>query len=266
MAQNLILDGITYNGVDSLSMTNENGKKISYIEDPNPGTGVVVAKIGEKEYFTVEKALAEAVSGDTVQLIANTTEVSILVPYGVTVDLNGYTMTVEKYVIGFVGSHVIDNSGSNNGLLVAAIDSVKLDVNNAQLPVWNGEAYFFVTVVFALSLDTSYTGEGYNIKTIPAPELKAVPFLKDGAADNNLQIGVRFVWDKENGSTGQDIWFSETSIINVYTSNKGTQTGYGRMFALAYNPPSGATNLKANTIMKSGTGVEVLKSKALELN
>jgi len=65
----------------------------------------------------------------------------------------------------------------------------------------------------------------------------------------------------------------EIAFYNGRTKNTGyTYTGrgegstHGRMFTLAYNPPSGATNLKANTIMKSGTGVEVLKSKALELN
>lgn len=37
MAQNLIIGGTVYNGVDSLSMINENGEKISYVEEANAG-------------------------------------------------------------------------------------------------------------------------------------------------------------------------------------------------------------------------------------
>lgn len=37
MAQNLFIGGTVYNGVDSLSMLNENGEKISYVEEANAG-------------------------------------------------------------------------------------------------------------------------------------------------------------------------------------------------------------------------------------
>lgn len=37
MAQNFVIAGTVYNGVDSISMTNENGEKITYVEEANAG-------------------------------------------------------------------------------------------------------------------------------------------------------------------------------------------------------------------------------------
>lgn len=39
MAQNLVINGITYNGVESLEMTNENGEKVRYTEGGTGGGG-----------------------------------------------------------------------------------------------------------------------------------------------------------------------------------------------------------------------------------
>lgn len=33
MAENLVVNGVTYNGVDSISMTNENGEKVQFYYD-----------------------------------------------------------------------------------------------------------------------------------------------------------------------------------------------------------------------------------------
>ena len=92
MSQNLIIDGNVFNGVDSITMTNDNGNKVTYVEKI---IGEVVAKIGDTEFYTVEEALKGSVSGDTVLMVANSIEnSSVTVPSEVTLDLNGFSLNV----------------------------------------------------------------------------------------------------------------------------------------------------------------------------
>ena len=78
MAQNLMIDGTVFHGVDSISMTNENGEKVTYIEKTNAGTGVYVAEIGERQFYTVEDALAAAVSGEKDKVCADHYEIDAI--------------------------------------------------------------------------------------------------------------------------------------------------------------------------------------------
>lgn len=89
----------------------------------NETTGV--AKIGENEYATLEKAFASAQEGDTVTLLANiTADVMIKAPenIAITLDLNGYTIEaasgVEFVLYITTGDTVtIEDSKGNGGIV-----------------------------------------------------------------------------------------------------------------------------------------------------
>ena len=104
------------------------------VEDPN-----VVALIGNMEYGTVSEALAAAKSGDTVKLINDSTEDMIIVWNGVTLDLNGCTLTVNNYLMNF--ANIIDGEDGGEGLLVFNGPDSQLVINaNAFLPVFDSAA------------------------------------------------------------------------------------------------------------------------------
>lgn len=93
--------------------------------------------VGESTYATWAEAANAAASGDTITMNADYTDdtVEVVIPAGVTLDLNGYTLSV-KSVVGVNGTHLIDGSELKTGLLVTT-DGVTLSPDNASLPVWN---------------------------------------------------------------------------------------------------------------------------------
>ncbi|MBE5758493.1 MAG: hypothetical protein E7332_00460 [Clostridiales bacterium] len=218
-------------------------------------------------YTSVETALNAAKSGETVQLIADAAAASraLIVYSGVTLDLNGYALTAD-HAVAFSGAHIVDNSENRTSVLKVAKGNLILDINNAMMPVYNGvDGYIFTTFVYALSQDTKYVGEGFKINAIPAPGLNAVELFKDGAADNDVKIMIRLTWDTADGVRTQDFVFNENTIGNVYKSNKGTETGYGRMFTMTVTGIDSVSNLRANVVILSGTHAEVKNAKALQI-
>ena len=65
----------------------------TYTVTDNGSMLTAVAKIGDKKYETLAEAVADANSGDTIVLLADATETYIILPQGVTLDLNGKTVT-----------------------------------------------------------------------------------------------------------------------------------------------------------------------------
>ncbi len=216
-------------------------------------------------YETVSAALLEAKSGETVLLMAEAEENYVLVTPGVTLDLNGYTLTA-GYVVGFATANVVDNSEDNTGLLKIAKDNVVLDESNAQLPVWNAvDGYVFAAVRFASSLVATETGARFSFNH--DIELHALEFLKTaGATDNNLSVIVRMSWTVTNALgeadvVTQDFAYSDTLVSIVAQSNTGaSSTDYGEMYTLDITGIDGITDLKVAPMIISGTGVEKTRS------
>jgi len=225
------------------------------------------AVIGETYYATIDEAIGTAKSGDTVVLLKDSVSANRLIAVysGVTLDLNGNELTAE-HAVAFSGAHIVDNSSERTGLLKVAKGNLILDINNAMMPVYNGvDGYIFTKFVYALSQDTKYVGEGFKINAIPAPGLNVVELFKNGAADNDVKIMIRLTWDTADGVRTQDFVFNENTIGNVYQSNKGTETGYGRMFTMTVTGIDSVSNLRANVVILSGTHAEVKNAKALQI-
>ena len=95
--------------------------------------------------------------------------------------------------------------------------------------------------------------------------MEAVELLKDGGADNNIQIMIRLSWDTAEGTGSQDFVFNDDVVTSVYSSNNGTWDSYSKMFSMVVTGYEGIENLKANVIVISGTDAEYVSSNNVEI-
>jgi len=202
-------------------------------------------------YKTVAEALSAANSGETVKLIADCSGGYVMVTPGVTLDLNGYTLTAD-YVVGFNGSNVVDNSEANTGLLV--VDDAKnvvLAETNSQLPVWTGEGYIFVEI-----LKFQETGRGTNTYIfLPTFEEIAHQYLAQGMENSKVKIAIRMTWNIETGTAYQDFIYNNTTVGNVINSYSNGR--YGQVFNAIMNN-SDSIDFTLSAVLISETGAEII--------
>ena len=191
------------------------------------------AQTGEV-YETVSAALAEAKSGETVELLKDASEDTVIVKKGTTLDLNGKTLSVETYLVCVGDANVIDSI--RTGLLKAEKDIVVLSESNKMLPVWdpNAEGYTFTQVVFAdkdqgmgLTLDEANDTAVFKFVTF----FRDTELLKDGASDNELKVIIRLTWSDKNGEHFQNFVYNDEQVSKIVTANGKevftlTLTGY----------------------------------------
>ena len=214
-------------------------------------------------YASVAEALEAARSGETVLVLADQTVEAVMVTPGVTLDLNGHSVTT-TYAVGFASAQIVDNAGS--GRLVAAKDNVVLDKNNGMVPIYDGNGYLFTKSGFAVKKDTSYQGEGFKVNASVCPSsMDVVELLKNGAADNNLQVMILLTWDTADGTGSQKFVFTDEVVAQVFQSNNGTTTGYGKMFAMTITGADTVENLHADIALVSGTNVQYVSINGIDV-
>ena len=235
-------------------MTSISAKWISYVA-VNVNTGAY--------YMALDEALKEAAGGDTVQLLTDYDGGSVLIPIGITLDLNGNDLTAAN-AVAFDSAHLIDNKGS--GSLITGEKNLVLDESNAMVPVYTGTAYIFTRAGFAISQDNAYTGEGIRLQALVCPvRMDAVDMLADGGADNNVQIVIQLSWDTEEGTGSQDFVFNDDVVASVYSSNQGEWNKYDKMFSMVITGFRNIENLRASIAIVSGTDVEYFGSQSLSI-
>ena len=209
-------------------------------------------------YATVSEALKAAEAGQTVILLTDCTESDVMVTPGITLDLNGHELTA-NYTVGFSSASIVDNVGS--GRLITSAANVVLDEGNAMIPVYDGEGYLFTKAGFAIAQDTTYTGEGIKINAVAYPvNMEVVELLKDGGTDNNVQIMILLSWDTDQGVGTQRFVFTDAVVGQVYSSNDGTWSGYGKMFSMVVTGFGNIENLNARIAVISDTNAEYISS------
>ena len=215
-------------------------------------------------YDNVAEALAAAEAGQTVLVLTDHTADNVLVTPGVTLDLNGRTLTA-TFAVGFDSAHIIDRGGT--GRLVIGEKHVVLDEENAMIPVYDGEGYIFTEAGFAIRQDTTHTGDGIKINAVASPvNMDVVELLKDGAADNNIQVMILLRWDTDNGTGHQKFLFTDTVVSQVYSSNDGESwSGYSKMFSMVVTGFEDIENLTARVQIVSGTNVEYVSSTVVSI-
>lgn len=218
------------------------------------GTGTILNTATQTYYGTLADALAAAKSGETLQLLHDTAASRVMVYPGVTLDLNGHELTAE-YLVGFESAQVVDEVGT--GKLVAGMKNVVLDEGNDMIPVYDGSGYLFTKAGFAIRQDPAYTGNVIKIDAVACPvRMDVVELLKNGAADNNLELLIRLSWESDQGTGSQKFVFTDETVSEVFISNDGSFFGYGRMFTMMITGFESIRNLKADMVIVSGTDVE----------
>ena len=226
-------------------------------------TSVCAVKVNSSvEYTILDDALSAAQEGNTVKLLRNCTEKYVVVPLGVTLDLAGFELTTD-YAVAFDTAHIVDSVGT--GELIASVENVVLDESNAMVPVYDGDGYIFTKAGFAIRQNEAYT-DGFKIEAVACPvNMDVVELLKNGGADNNLQVMILLTWDTEEGTGSQKFVFNDEIVASVYSSNQGTWSKYEKMFSMVITGYEGIENLNARIVLVSGTNVEYASSQTVSI-
>ena len=216
-------------------------------------TATAVANINGVPYYNIKDALSAATDGQTIALSEDVSVDYITVNPGVTLDLNGKTLTAD-YIIGFSGSAIV-----GEGTIVVDKDKVVLDLNNEDsLPVYNGTSYSFISSVptqemkDASGKDTVY----YFLPNMAA----AHEALLAGAANSGVKVVVRLSWYKEGNYTAvQNYVYMDSMVQDVI--NSYAEGNYGRVFTATFAGAEAVANdvsgLKVSAVLVSDTGVEI---------
>ena len=190
--------------------------------DSRTGTYTVAAKKyvaqnGETKYEDLSDALAAAGTGETVQVIAeNVSEDLIMVPAGVTLDLNGYVVTAEN-ILSF--GIVMDSATEVGGIKISnntAEAFVKLQsTNGGYLPIYDtrdGQYKFFkyATKVLGTKENGDMLTFGFRITFENA---QAYHILVN-TADRSFDVICDVTWDGMREGTSFRVKYSDTKIVD----------------------------------------------------
>ena len=183
-----------------------------------------VAQVGGNSYSTVSDALAAATSGQTVTLTADTMAIEVGVDSGVTLDLNGRTLT----------AGTVSASGNIiNGTLIA--EDPVFSASNAQLPVYYNGAYTFEEVSFKQKLELGETTATYKFFV---DSLYKDTLIDDAIlADSDVTIEVYVTW-KVNGQDRYKTFVLGSDLANAYANDWDT-----KMIVLTINGTENITDL-----------------------
>lgn len=158
-------------------------------------TEKISVQIGDQGYASMDAALAAAAFGDTIILCDDVSAKDIVLPSGVTIDLNGFTLTADS-LYSYSSNAVVDNSENVSGLLkLMDADGNMISQDNSQLPVYDKEAagYRF----FAIDVDSCAItcGNKYWFK-IKAE--KFAPLYELICAESEVVIKAKMTWDDQS--------------------------------------------------------------------
>ena len=182
------------------------------------------AKINGVVYESVMAAVAAANDGDTIVMTADSTESFVMLQKGVTLDLNGFTLTADNFVTLY-GTQV--KNTKNTGILRVPQTGISLQVTNTYVPVWN-EVDGYYLVEWGYGTKVEYPAEGTTrYWFLPKPRNNGsgtensavVDLLKNGAADNQLEIIVHLKWSNSLGEMEQTFRYNQETIMAVYNNN-----------------------------------------------
>jgi len=211
-----------------------------------------VASIGASYFETVAEALENAAENDTVTLVADADEAGavLLVMNGVTLDLNGHTLTAE-YLITTSGGANVQDASNGKGLLKVAKDQLTV-VDIKQLPMWveADGGFRFVEIPFATDLKKD--GEDKAIFRFYVDYKKEDLFnqlLQDGAEDNGVKIYVQASYTRADGAPAiLRFYFTEEMIAKYAAFEAGvfklTVTGLEDISQMEFAPVISYGNAK----------------------
>ncbi len=227
---------------------------------------------GER-YKSLEDALRTAKSGETIKLTADVSAGYVLVTPGISVDINGYNLTAD-YVVGFENTNVFDSKTSAKGKLTISKNSLFLNKNNSQLPVYddtNG-CYVFLKINLSRANKFVYSDGNYTAEPVFGDSAKiangiAKTLFSQGADKSGANVRVRVSWIDRNGTytATQDYTYTDAMVSNVVNSFTGSK--YTSIFAASFSDAvlTQGDSIEISTIVDSSTGVQ-LSSNTITVN
>jgi len=147
------------------------------------------------------------------------TESMVMIPAGVTLDLNGKTLET-TYLASF--GDVIDGSENETAVLKCAVSQLTLAEKNKEMPIKTDEGYVFRSFKLqhqkACTDDTCVT----NFRpVIPGEPQETKKLFADGIKDNGLSFVVRVEWINETGDEfKRDFVYGEDLVKVAYGEGK----------------------------------------------
>ena len=201
-------------------------------------------------YDSLESALADAKSGTTVTLQKDITAGRVVVPDGVKLDLNGYTLTADFAVI--VNGQLFSSVSGKGKIIIPENKLTIVGDNNGVLPVWDPQNNCYIlakaTYQQMMRVATDFSYAQYIF--IPNFDAATVKLLADGGADNGVAITVQLSWD--NGACQQKYTFPEDMVQKVYSSFRNGVAG--QVFMLTVSGIAGISDMKISAVAESTAG------------
>lgn len=246
------------------------------VKPSEPETGATVCTIGGSEYKSVAEALSNAASGDTVLMIADSDESgkSLVIPEGVTLDLQVYTLTADV-VVGMDGAMIAGTTDPNKndgvlecgklampkGNLKLAEEPYKNTKGQPVLPIWSDEHGCYLLSLFIANTDrASNAAFGLTINTVEKtiemlwkPQatgiINQLLITPNGASDNDMEYKVVFEWLAEGATSKVEVKYNDDLII-LATGTSGLLATISNYESLSVDLPS----LKVTPMIVSKSG------------
>ena len=171
----------------------------------------LAAVVGGRVYESLTDAIKKADQGSTVTLLGDVAETEVVLINGVTLDLNGFTLTADTF--SSVGGNVTDRTGGK-GLLVAS--SVSLAAKNTHLPVNTAEGLRFC------SLTPDQTLERLNEDTVRVRFFfreRSTDTILDNlikAGNQDISIELYLTWTDSSGKAKTRTFVCDHSLLQKY--------------------------------------------------
>lgn len=209
-------------------------------------------------YDTLEEALTNAVTGDTIKLYddATKTDGTLTVGSGVTLDLAGNMLDLgtDCYLqASYTGANVIDSVGG--GLLKVTDGKLVVQSDNSYMLIYDNEnkGYRLSSVTME---EYAGTVDETSMSYLTRPNFgtdSVVALIAKGNESSKVKVGVRLSWTYEGTAGSKDCYFSDTLLQAMYgdaTNPKGVKFTITGLEAFE--------NVTATTIVWSGLGVTEL--------
>ncbi len=227
------------------------------------------AAIGNVEYATVADAFEVVKNGETIRLLKNVTVGQIIIPAGITLNLNGKTMKAD-YVLGLNDSQLIDSTApAVVGKIIVAKKNMALSKDNEYLPVYDAAAgaYLFTRLLHSHAIDNTGVRPIYSTGPLVKEYVHPLLNTESVVAASGVDVIIRLTWTDSDGQyTGsQDYAYFDHSIARViasyYTWN-GTVKYDDAFFARFVGTEiASGVGVLVSTVVKSNTGVEMESEK-----
>ncbi len=210
------------------------------------------AQIGNTTYATLDDALANANTDDTIQLTKDAALESLMLMDGISLDLNGCTLTV-GYVAAYPGSAITDTTGG--GLLKAAKNRVMLQKDNGYLPIWDGEGYIFRNCTTLHENLKAETEDSVVYQFLPVIGTQSYALLAQGTENSGVTMKVVVSWDRGNGTTSSVTFTYSDSLLEAFYASYDPEAGtFAQAFELTLSGIAGK-ELSYKVYFESETGV-----------